>query len=89
MNIKQAVEIVRTEIKNLTPLPLNSVIAGGQDDESQNFKITIELIEKRSIPDGMDLLGLYDVVLDSYGDFIYFERKGVRRRCDIVPSEGD
>ncbi|MFQ6067275.1 MAG: gas vesicle protein GvpO [bacterium] len=40
------------------------------------------MIEKHSIPDQMDILATYDVVLDEDGKLLEFNRTGLRKRCD-------
>ena len=42
----------------------------------------MELLEKKSIPDSMDILGIYEVVIDEGGQLISLDRKGLRRRGD-------
>ena len=37
-------------------------------------------LERKAIPDTMDVLGLYEVRLDSEGTLLGFERKKLRKR---------
>lgn len=48
------------------------------------WQIAIEMVEKRSIPDGMDLLATYEVKLDEQGNILEFNRKGMRKRMEAV-----
>jgi hypothetical protein len=45
------------------------------------------MVEKRSIPDQMDILALYEVLLDEDGNLLSFERKSMRRRMDSMEKE--
>jgi hypothetical protein len=52
------------------------------------WRITIEALERRSIPDSQDLLGRYEVRLNKNGALIGWAQKVIRRRCDLIsPSE--
>jgi hypothetical protein len=52
------------------------------------WRITVEALERRSIPDSMDLLGRYDFRLNKNGALIGWTQTVIRRRCDLVsPSE--
>jgi hypothetical protein len=52
------------------------------------WRITVEALERRSIPDSQDLLGRYEIRLNKNGALIGWTQKVIRRRCDKVsPSE--
>ena len=52
------------------------------------WRITVEALERRSIPDSMDLLGRYEIRLNKSGGLIGWTQTVIRRRCDLVsPSE--
>jgi len=44
--------------------------------------LRLELVEKESIPDSMDILGVYEVELDHDGNVTEFARSGLRQRRD-------
>ena len=50
------------------------------------WRITVEALERRSIPDSMDLLGRYEIRLNKNGALIGWTQKVIRRRCDIISS---
>jgi len=50
------------------------------------WRITVEALERRSIPDSQDLLGRYEVRLNKNGALIGWAQKVIRRRCDIISS---
>jgi hypothetical protein len=52
------------------------------------WRITVEALERKSIPDSMDLLGRYEFRLNKNGALIGWTQTVIRRRCDKVsPSE--
>lgn len=87
MEIKEAIEKAKKEIGELTKLKLNTVIGASKDEESGNWNVTVELIEKTSIPDSMDLLGIYEVLVNEKGKVVRFERKGLKKRGDVERRE--
>jgi hypothetical protein len=42
--------------------------------------VTLEALERRGIPDTMDIVGIYEVHLDNNGGLLSFERKRLRKR---------
>lgn len=87
MSIKEIIENVKRDIGNLTPLKLNTVIGASKDEERGVWRVKVELLEKASIPDAMDILGTYEVQLTEGGEIIGFERKGLRKRGDTEKGE--
>lgn len=85
MAIKDMAEAAKKEIAELTGFKTPSLV--GAKKEGANWVFSIELVEKQSIPEGMDILGLYEVKTDSSGSLTEYERKSSRRRADVI--EGD
>ena len=83
--VSKLVEKARKELAELTNLELSSTV-GVVKDENQ-WHITIELVEKHSTPDQMDILALYEVLMDSDGNLLGFERKGMRKRMETDVTE--
>jgi len=82
----QLIEIAREELSKVTGLELSTTLATVKDE--RGWRVSIDLIEKHSIPDQMDILATYDVVLDDDGKLIEFNRTGLRKRCDVeIPLE--
>ena len=50
------------------------------------WTVSIEVLERKAIPDTMDILGLYEVVLNNEGDLLSLERKKLRKRGDTADS---
>jgi len=73
------------EIAEVTRLELAGV--RGLSREDGKWHVTVELVEKKSIPDAQDLLGGYEVTVDQHGKVLGFERKTLRRRGDTEIKE--
>jgi len=79
------IEKARKELSKLTGLIVSSTTGVIKDEKG--WHISIELVEKHSIPDQMDILALYEVLLDEDGNFLNFERKSMRRRMELMEKE--
>lgn len=74
------IECARNELIKLTGLKASSVIGAAKDEKG--WHISMEMIEKQSIPDQMDILATYEVLLDEEGNLLGLERKGMRKRME-------
>lgn len=86
MNLCEVAEKAKKELSGVTGLPTNTVISISEDD-SGGWKAEVEMIERRSIPDSADLLGIYEVSLDEKGKLLAFRRKRTRKRADTETDE--
>ncbi len=84
-SIQGIIEKAREEISKITGLELSTTI--GAVKEEQGWKVTLEMIEKHSLPDQMDILASYDVILDDDGNVIKFNRTRLRKRVDTENIE--
>jgi hypothetical protein len=82
MEPKEVSERARKELQAVMDLEVSSV-TGVSKAEHDGWQVTIELVERKAIPDTQDLLGLYEVHLDDDGHLISFERRKVRHRMDV------
>lgn len=82
LSLSQAVETAKKEASLLTSLKVSSVVGARRDEGSGLWYITMELLERKAIPDSMDLLGVYEVKLTDSGEVVDIERKGHRKRGD-------
>ncbi|MBI5235173.1 MAG: gas vesicle protein [Deltaproteobacteria bacterium] len=76
----------RSEMKRLTGLEAASTVKTVKDESG--WRLLVEMIEKRSIPDSMDILATYEILMDDNGNLMEFNRKGMRKRVDTAVSEG-
>ncbi len=82
MTTKEITEKAKKELVSLTEFKSPNAI--GVKKEGNEWVITIELIEKESIPDGMDVLGTYEVHVDQSGGILNYKRVDLRKRVDTV-----
>jgi len=80
MSILELVEKAREELGKITGLELSSTL--GTVREEKGWKISMEMVEKHSVPDQMDILAIYEAIVDDNGNLIEFNRKGLRKRID-------
>jgi len=78
MNADEIVKKAQEEFASLSKLPVNAVI--GLSKGEGGWVVSLEALERKAIPDTMDVLGLYEVRLDSDGNLLEFERKKLRKR---------
>ncbi|OIN96247.1 hypothetical protein AUJ66_06785 [Candidatus Desantisbacteria bacterium CG1_02_38_46] len=83
-DIGTLIEQARKELGKVTGLKPSSTIGATKDEKG--WHISIEMLEKTSIPDQMDILAIYEVLLDEGGNLLGFERKAMRRRMDTEVS---
>ena len=76
----EAARAAQTEVAKLSKLELAGVRGMSQDDGK--WRVTVELVEKKSIPDAQDIIGGYEVTVDEGGHVTGFERKSLRKRAD-------
>ena len=82
-------EIVRragSELNALIGLDISSTIRA--EKEGDEWLVSLEVVEKHSIPEGMDILAAYETRIDGEGNMLKFRRTGMRKRIDTEESEG-
>ncbi len=79
-DIHQFVELAREELSKSIGLQLSTTL--GAVKEEKGWRVSIEVIEKHSLPDQMDILATYDVILDDDDKLIEFSRRSMRKRVD-------
>ena len=80
MNVTEVIFKAKESLPMLTNREFNGVT--GISKEGNEWKVTLELIERKSIPDSSDLLGIYELRLDEEGGIVSFNRIRLRRRGD-------
>jgi len=82
MEVPDLVNKLVTEFPPLIQLKPSSVVAISRSENG--WVVSIEMIEKKSVPDSMDVLGCYEVSVDSDGNIRDFNRVRLRRRGDTA-----
>lgn len=86
-SIKELVEKAREELSKITGLELSTTL--GAAKEERGWKVSMEMVEKHSLPDQMDILATYEVILDNDGNVIEFNRTRLRKRVDTEGVEAE
>ncbi len=78
MNADEIIEKARREFVNLGKKPADGIT--GLSRTQEGWAISIEAVERKAIPDTMDVLGLYELHLDNEGNLLGMDRKKLRKR---------
>ena len=81
----EIVNRARSELHALTGLEVSSTLEAAK--EGDEWRVSIEVVEKRSIPDAMDILAIYETRVDQEGNMLEFKRVRMRKRIDTEESE--
>lgn len=81
LGMAEALSACTKRLQEVTGLPLATAVSA--EPGETGWHLQVELVEKESIPRGMDILGLYDVWLDDEGTLLRFARRSTRRRVDV------
>lgn len=87
MTVPELIERAREEMSKLTKLELSTTLGAAKDEKG--WRVSLELIEKHSIPDQMDVLAIYDVWLDDDGNLLEFNRRRLRKHIDTEEAEAE
>ena len=80
MNVEEVIKRAQEDFTKLNKKPVDMVTSLARTEEG--WVASVETVEKRSIPDAMDVLGLYEIRLDGEGNLLGFQRKRLRKRGD-------
>ena len=78
MNADEIIKKAREDFARLSQMPIDGVI--GLSKTEEGWVVSLEALERRAIPDTMDVLGLYEVRLDNEGNLLGFNRRKLRKR---------
>lgn len=60
----------------------------GIEQKEGEWKVTVEALERKAVPDTQDLLGRYEIRLNKNGGLIGWTQKMIRKRSDrMMPAE--
>lgn len=80
METKELIEKAKKQLADLTGFKEPAGI--GLKKEKEGWVVTVEIAEKKSIPEGMDIIGTYDIHLDAKGDMLGYEKIAMRKKMD-------
>jgi hypothetical protein len=78
MNANQVAEKARKEFIGLGKKPTDGIT--GLSKTKEGWAILLEALERKAIPDTMDVLGLYELRMDDDGHLLGLDRKKLRKR---------
>lgn len=78
MNVDEIIKKAQEDFTRLSKMTVDGVVGLSKTDEG--WCISLEVLERRAIPDTMDVLGLYEIHLDNEGNLLGFTRKKLRKR---------
>ena len=81
MGPTEAIDRAKQTLLDVTNRPLSGVTAVTRTEAG--WRVNLELIERKAVPDTQDVLGVYEVDLDEAGQVTGYTRMRVRRRTDI------
>ncbi len=85
MEPKELIESAKKQIADLTGFKEPAGV--GLKKEKEGWIVTVEIVEKKSIPEGMDIIGTYGVGLDVKGNLLGYEKIAMRKRMDTEKFE--
>lgn len=81
MNGPQIVQMAKEQLNALTGLRPDTVSKMLKNGEG--WRIVVEMVELKSIPESKDVLATYETLLDDDGNLLSYERTARYRRGDI------
>ena len=78
MNASEVLERAREEFVKLGKKPADGIT--GLSKTKEGWAILLEALERKAIPDTMDVLGLYELRMDDEGHLLGLDRKKLRKR---------
>ena len=85
LNMAEVIEKARSDLHKLTGLEISSTLSAARDEDG--WVVSMEVVEKHSLPDGMDILATYDTRVDPDGNMLEFNRTRMRKRIDTENVE--
>ena len=79
------VNLARKQLSELLERNPSGVVAVSKNEDG--WHVSLEMIERKAIPDHMDLLARYDVLLDMEGNLVKFHRGDLRTRSETTKYE--
>ena len=84
MAMPKLIQKAREQLAELTGLELGSTVSANREENV--WKVQIEVVEKKSLPDSMDILATYEMTMDEDANVVDFTRRGMRNRIDMATT---
>ena len=85
MEPKELIEKAKKQLTELTGF--NEPAGVGFKKEKEGWLVTVEMVEKKSIPEGMNIIGTYEVKVDGEGEILGYEKIAMRKKMDTGAFE--
>ena len=85
IGMSDLVQRARQELQALTGLELGTTVSARND--KGGWRVEVEVVEKKSIPDSQDVLAIYELTMNEDGNVQDFTRIGMRKRTDLLAAE--
>ncbi len=86
LGMSDLVQRARQQLQSLTGLELGTTVSARKDKDG--WRVEVEVVEKKSIPDSQDVLAVYELTVDEDGSVQDFTRVGMRKRMDLLVADG-
>ena len=84
MNVDDVIKRAQEDFSRLCRTPVSSVT--GLSRTEDGWTVSVETLERKAIPDTMDVLGVYEIRLGDDGSLLGFDRKRLRKRGETEES---
>ena len=78
MNADEIIRKAQEDYSRVSKIKVDGVTGLSKTDDG--WVVSLESLERRAIPDTMDVLGIYEVRVDNEGNLLGFQRKKLRKR---------
>jgi len=82
---KELIEKAKKQLAELTGFKEPAGV--GLKKEKEGWVVTVEMVEKKSIPEGMDVIGTYEVKVGEDGEILGYEKIAMRKKMDTGSFE--
>lgn len=86
MEPREIIEQAKKHLVDLTGFTSPAGI-GLKKEKNGGWTVAVQIVEKKSIPEGMDILGIYEICLDAKGNLLGYQRKALKKRGDTGVEE--
>jgi len=87
ITVEKASDLALSIVKKYISKEPETVI-GIEEEEGGEWKVIVEALERKAVPDTQDLLGRYEIKINENGELTSWKQKMVRKRADrMVPAD--
>ena len=85
LSAAQVIDRAKKQMSELIERQPSCVTSVSKDEEG--WHVSLEMLERKAVPEHMDLLAKYDVLLDDEGNIVKFDRGDLRTRSEATKYE--